>query len=346
MSHFVTAVFVPTNIATNAQLLESYLEDKLAPFSENLEVDEYDRDCHCVGQVAQKAARERADAEFGSIQSLRESFATLVLTDGRCVGDMQTRSHELMWKREASEDEKSEYAALDKELDKLWKSHTKERNDAEQKYFSEHPMKDKPDPTCGFYAGERQSWWPEDAKEGDRYSDESGCGGTGTYRSTYNPDSQWDWWVIGGRWNGWLAPPEAQPEKDPDNWKTCWLCSGTGQRNDELGIQARAADPTYTCNGCDGTGKQLAWPTEQKDSGYNVVTPRYIESLGLIGELPTPYAFIDLNGAWHQRGKMGWWGMSSDEVDRDAWVEEWRAALANVSDGMDGFRVVVVDMHI
>lgn len=27
------------------------------------------------------------------------------------------------------------------------------------------------------------------------------CHGQGTYRSTYNPDSQWDWYSIGGRWN-------------------------------------------------------------------------------------------------------------------------------------------------
>ena len=346
MSHFVTAVFVPTNIATQPNLLERYLEDTLAPFDENLEVEEYDRDCHCVGSVARNEARARADAEFGTIESLRNSFAALVLTDGRCVGDMQKRNNELMFKRNASEEEKSEYTALDAELDKLWKSHLAARSEAEKRYFDEHPMKDSPDPTCGFYSGERQSWWPEDAKEGDRYSDESGCGGTGTYRSTYNPNAQWDWWVVGGRWNGWLAPPEAQPEKNPDNWETCWLCQGTGMRNDALGKQARDADPTYTCNGCGGEGKSLVWPTQQKDSGYNVVSPRYIESLGLIGDLPTPYAFIDLQGEWHQKGDMGWWGMSSNEKDRDAWVEEWRAALADVSDGMDGFRVVVVDMHI
>lgn len=30
------------------------------------------------------------------------------------------------------------------------------------------------------------------------------CFGTGTYRSTYNPESKWDWYEIGGRWDGWL----------------------------------------------------------------------------------------------------------------------------------------------
>lgn len=30
------------------------------------------------------------------------------------------------------------------------------------------------------------------------------CGGTGTHKSTYNPISKWDWWRIGGRWDGWV----------------------------------------------------------------------------------------------------------------------------------------------
>lgn len=346
MSHFVTAVLIPSAIGNNHQQLESYLEQTLAPFDENLEVEEYDRDCHCIGNVASREARERADKEFGTIEELRATFSTLVLTDGRCVGDIQKRNHELMFKRNLSDDEKDEYASTDTELDNLWKSHLKARTDAEKEYFEAHPMKDSPDPTCGFYSGKRCDWWPADAKEGDRYNDESGCGATGTYRSTYNPQSKWDWWVIGGRWNGWLAPPEAQPEKDPDNWKTCWLCQGTGMRNDEIGRQTREENPEYTCNGCGGKGKSLVWPTEQKDSGYNIVSPRYIESLGLLGDLPTPYAFIDLEGSWHQKGKMGWFGMSSDEVEKDAWQAEWRQALSDVSDGMDGFLVVVVDMHI
>ena len=100
MSHFVTAVFVPTNISTQPDLLDKYLEDTLAPFDENLEADEYYRDCHCVGQVARNEAGARADAEFGTIESLRNLFAALVLTDGRCVGDMQKLNQELRRKRD------------------------------------------------------------------------------------------------------------------------------------------------------------------------------------------------------------------------------------------------------
>lgn len=50
-----------------------------------------------------------------------------------------------------------------------------------------HPLYQQPDPAC---------------KE---------CEGTGSRLTTYNPDSQWDWWVIGGCWDGWLHPENVLP---------------------------------------------------------------------------------------------------------------------------------------
>ena len=36
--------------------------------------------------------------------------------------------------------------------------------------------------------------------------------------TTYNPDSKWDWWVVGGRWNGWITGNKcASPESVEDN---------------------------------------------------------------------------------------------------------------------------------
>ena len=35
--------------------------------------------------------------------------------------------------------------------------------------------------------------------------------------STYNPDSKWDWYVIGGRWDGWINGREAKGEAICDN---------------------------------------------------------------------------------------------------------------------------------
>jgi hypothetical protein len=38
--------------------------------------------------------------------------------------------------------------------------------------------------------------------------------------STYNPDSKWDWYVIGGRWDGWINDKETSGESVIDNAAT------------------------------------------------------------------------------------------------------------------------------
>lgn len=50
-----------------------------------------------------------------------------------------------------------------------------------------HPLYQKPDPDCAE------------------------CHGSGQRPTTYNPDSRWDWWTIGGRWDGWLDPTNQCP---------------------------------------------------------------------------------------------------------------------------------------
>ncbi|PSR32193.1 MAG: hypothetical protein C7B46_15365 [Sulfobacillus benefaciens] len=52
-----------------------------------------------------------------------------------------------------------------------------------------HPLYQQPDPQC------------------------DDCQGTGTRLSMYNPDSQWDWWAIGG-WDGSLHPDNVLPVRD------------------------------------------------------------------------------------------------------------------------------------
>lgn len=38
--------------------------------------------------------------------------------------------------------------------------------------------------------------------------------------STYNPDSKWDWYVIGGRWDGWINGKDTSGERVDDNTAT------------------------------------------------------------------------------------------------------------------------------
>lgn len=76
----------------------------------------------------------------------------------------------------------------------------------------------------------------------------------------FNAEFDFDWYQIGGRYTG--SKDGYAPESDPRNIEICDQCRGTGIRDDVLGRQARSRDPAYTCNGCDGKGNRVAWPTK------------------------------------------------------------------------------------
>lgn len=82
----------------------------------------------------------------------------------------------------------------------------------------------------------------------------------------FEDGSRWDWWVIGGRYTGKFRP-DYDPASDPQNQERCFLCGGTGLRNDDLGRQARADDPSYTCNGCDGKGLSTKFSSKWANVG-------------------------------------------------------------------------------
>jgi hypothetical protein len=47
--------------------------------------------------------------------------------------------------------------------------------------------------------------------------------------STYNPASKWDWYVVGGRWDGWINNRESSGEKLVDNISTTELAIERGK---------------------------------------------------------------------------------------------------------------------
>ena len=90
------------------------------------------------------------------------------------------------YKKSASDDPFSE------EVDNLWKEYIKEfRRDwdaAKFKAAQSHSEYQKPRHDC------------------------ESCNGTGTYMTTYNPKSQWDWYRVGGRWDGSLIENPRESE--------------------------------------------------------------------------------------------------------------------------------------
>ena len=129
----------------------------------------------------------------------------------------------------------------------------------------------------------------------------------GNVLSTYNPDSKWDWWVIGGRWGGY------------------WTLKGAVDSDDVL------VEATHAClkNRTDA-GRVRAIAPESMKPTYAFV------DLGLTRELPTA-------GRWNERGSMGWFGCSSGDKPEEAWEQEYLRWVTSLP--ADAW-LALVDAHI
>lgn len=76
---------------------------------------------------------------------------------------------------------REEYWNMPEESRPEWNTYIQPYKELVDKKEKEHPLYQKPDPNCET------------------------CQGAGKRETTYNPNSKWDWYVIGGRWNGWLT---------------------------------------------------------------------------------------------------------------------------------------------
>jgi hypothetical protein len=155
----------------------------------------------------------------------------------------------------------------------------------------------------------------------------------GNVLSTYNPDSKWDYWSIGGRWDGLLAVRNKKGKIEHSNY-------------------ARLKDiiypeTLYFCNDLENREKTIKHYETDKDlrehidQDYNSLD----EYLAEIEKMrPLTYAMV-INGEWIEPGKMGWWAMT-DETDasRNLYQEK---VLKYFEDNKDSENwLVIIDCHI
>lgn len=60
----------------------------------------------------------------------------------------------------------------------------------------------------------------------------------------------------------------------------------------------------------------------------------------------TPFAYVTPDGVWHERGKMGWWAIVTDEKDKDEWEYEYKEMIRGYLSPEKEIEVTVVDCHI
>jgi hypothetical protein len=327
MSHFAVIVLLDREAEEPHAAVTRLLE----PYDENMQVEEYDEQCYCVGQEAKREVRaavlEVNEPKFEALRNASREWVEAELE--RNPGFVAPL---LDWPAPF----KDQAIELEREAQRM-----------ESVLMETHELSGQADPEC------------------------EECDGSGWTKTTYNPKSKWDWWQIGGRWTGWLDPdyePGMDPRNlgpctrcgGANIWKNVELSlavsRGDETRVDELkaalrptgkikqgedGLWGRAAedDPdAQSCGACHGT-KIERYDSNAPFNGDVQPTSRVLELLEKIG---MPHAVVTPDGHWHEQGRLGWWAQVRNEKKQDEWEPRVRALLEEHLETMS----VVVDAHI
>lgn len=321
MSHFVMFALLPPD--TTEDTIEPQLNALMERYSEEREVPPHKESCWCVGREARNAARDHANA-VADLAPVREQFQAEIdealKDDERLARIRKELDYDPMGSTLSEEDYEYSWngarAAVSKakDHDRRWAAAVAKLEGAEAAFLAERNDRDAPDPEC----------------------DE--CRGSGEYETTCNPEGYWDWWVIGGRWNGTLLGDEYKISEDENSYQRCSMCQGTGKRDDELARQERLKHPGYSCNVCRGTGREMIFASRlpSPPAGGNFRPVREIPD-----SVPVPYAVLTPDGEWHQQGEMMMFGMSKDDMPEEDWAAKVRAIYGDYQDHL----AVVVDCH-
>ena len=112
--------------------------------------------------------------------------------------------------------------------------------------------------------------------------------------STYNKNSKWDWYSLGGRWSKCIK-------------------TKSGEFVDECFLDEIDWSPFKTEDYEEETKKD--WSGNEYRKLKDSVKYHYTEN-------DVPFCLI-IDGVWYERGKMGWWACVSDEKEKSDWNEEF-----------------------
>lgn len=205
--------------------------------------------------------------------------------------------------------------------------------------------------------------------------------------TTYNPKSKWDWYSLGGRWDGIIPKKGSARGVNVIQKKDLDLSSARAKaeidaNNEYDGFEAVIAELGVIAPGPSwdeilesfGQGKNVndaeydaqkvaeARQAYQGDVWRSTVrtkmnlfmddpVERYFYGNGgrkafvenaVKGAFAT-FAVLDSDGEWWERGDMGWFGMVSDEIEKDEWLDIFGRIIDNSSDDT---WFLLYDVHI
>jgi hypothetical protein len=136
--------------------------------------------------------------------------------------------------------------------------------------------------------------------------------------------------------------------KDGKPDESCSKCHGKGVRMTTCSPNAKW---DWWVVGGRWSGTIQNEPTHSDDGGFNFGkdfhqlsnnTARAEQLLSLEEDMPLSFAVVTPDGHWHERGEMGWFGMTRAEKPQ----EKWKAIVVDILKQYKDSVVVGVDCHI
>jgi hypothetical protein len=171
--------------------------------------------------------------------------------------------------------------------------------------------------------------------------------------STYNPKSRWDWWSLGGRWTGYFVARTigmlGEPGLDTKSPRNDYACDVVRKGEIDFdGMADQALDERKEIWAQAAAEPEPEQNAKHREFMYGI-KPGETRGEFLARDLNQdaianlrPFAYVDSQGRWFEKGKMGWWAMVIDEDEEfyDRTFREWWAGLT------DRNVIALVDCHI
>ena len=159
----------------------------------------------------------------------------------------------------------------------------------------------------------------------------------GNIYTTYNPDSKWDWWVIGGRFSDMLtlkkgSLTDSAQVKDLD-FSPDKEAYQRALRFWDIIVDHKPLE--------EGEKKPINFYKESYYREYYGDRETYARYRSQF----STYAVVTPDGKWHGKGEMGWFACSSETADEAKdWEEHYKERFIDAAD--PDWYITIVDCHI
>lgn len=155
----------------------------------------------------------------------------------------------------------------------------------------------------------------------------------GNELTTYNPNSKWDWYCIGGRWSSdedIVKVSDFKMYKPLDDETTAFYQKCWDYINGKIEIE----DPI----------EELGFEFAVYEKDYLLEEYKTFDELIKAKSCQLPYALVDENG-WYAKGEMGWFGIDDATSESINSYYDIAEKLLTASENQDKY-IVFVDCHI